>query len=60
MEDKEELLKRLGKNDGYDEFRWKVASDMALELDRHINFCFESLISLEKNKLIRVEEIYSK
>lgn len=48
MESKQEILERLGKKDGFDERRWETACDMAQELDAHVNFCFESIISLEK------------
>lgn len=56
LEEKEELLKRLGKSDGYDDIRWFLAIDMAGEFDKHVNFCFESVISLENDGLIKVED----
>lgn len=54
MESKEEILQRLGKGDGHDEKRWEIACDMAQEQDRHVNFCFESLIKLEDKELIKL------
>jgi len=54
VESKEELLKRLGKNDGNNETRWLLAVDMCGRLDRHVNFCFESVIKLEDNGLIEL------
>ena len=57
MESKEQLLARLGKNDGNDGARWDLAVDMAGELDRHINFCFEEVIELENKGLIELKNV---
>lgn len=57
MESKQEILKRLGKGDGFDERRWETACDMAQELDTHVNFCFESIIGLEEKGLIQLNVI---
>lgn len=54
MESKEEILKRLGKGDGFDEERWKLACESAQENDIHVNFCFKSLIQLEDKGLIKL------
>lgn len=54
METKEQLLTRLGKNDDNDDVRWDLAIDMAGELDRHVNFCFEEVIELENKGLIEL------
>lgn len=57
METKEEILKRLGKKDGHDEIRWETACNMAQEQDRHVNFCFESILKLEDKGLIQLQEV---
>lgn len=54
MESKEGILKRLGKGDGFDEERWKLACESAQEHDIHVNFCFKSLIELEDKGLIKL------
>jgi len=53
METKQEILDRLGKKDGFDEKRWLTACNISQEKDIHVNFCFESLISLEEKGLIQ-------
>jgi len=55
METKSEIIQRLGKQDGNDEVRWQTAISMACELDRHVNFCFESLIKLENKNFVFID-----
>lgn len=57
MESKTEILNRLGKKDGFDEQRWVTACNISEEKDIHVNFCFESLISLEEKDLIQINSV---
>ena len=52
METKEEVIKRFGKNDGFDEDRWKGAIQMSGEIDCHVNTCFVRLLKLEDDGII--------
>ena len=56
---KTEIIDKHGKHDGKDHLRWLVACEKSQELDRHVEFIFESLIKLENQGLISQPEICS-
>ena len=56
---KTEIIDKHGKHDGKDHLRWLVACEKSQELDRHVEFIFESLINLENQGLISQPEICS-
>lgn len=54
---KEEIIKRYGKNDGYDLDRYEQAIMMASLTDNPISICFKGLINLENKGLINLVNV---
>lgn len=52
---KEEIIKRYGRDDGNDDFRYEQAIEMSARIDKPIFMCFEGFVNLENKGLISVE-----
>ena len=51
---KEETIKRFGRQDGCDELRWEGACEQSQLIDAPVFMCFEGLVNLEKKGLIEM------
>lgn len=51
---KDEIIEKFGKKDGFDEDRYKEAVKIASLIDKPLFLCFEGLINLENKGLVEL------